>query len=335
MDVPNIDANISSVEIEETTGGLFRCEIELLNFGVDGYLYLDRETIDFGQTITVSVGFGETESKLFEGRITGLEATYIMDGGTRLTVLAEDRLQDLRMTRRTRTFEDLSDEDVMRRIAQEHSLQPEFEDLSGPTYRVLAQTNLSDLAFIRECARRLNAEIWLDGTTLHVAKRTSRGDERVTLAYGSNLHECHIRADLAHQCTELSVSGWDPQSKDAIQETADDGAVSSELNGLTSGSSVLSDALGERKASLVHTVPLSSDEAKAIVEARYRERARQFVTGTGTADGNPDIRAGTILELSQMGQMFDGEYMVVRACHRMGIERGYETEFDIERAGIG
>jgi phage protein D len=334
-DAPAIAANIVAVEVEETTAGLYRCEIELLNFGIGGYLYLDRETLDFGQQITLTVGFGDSGELLFEGRITGLEATYVEDGGSRLTVLAEDRLQDLRMTRRTRTFEDVTDEDVMRRIAQEHSLQPQFEDLSGPSYRVLAQTNLSDLAFVRECARRLNAEIWLDGTTLHAAKRTSRGDERVELAYGAQLHECRIRADLAHQCTELSVSGWDPQSKDAIQETADESAVSSELNGLTSGSSVLSEVFGERKASLVHTVPLSTSEAQAVAEARYRERARRFVTGTGTADGNPRIRVGALLKLVNMGQLFDGEYIVVRALHRLGMERGYETEFDIERAGIG
>jgi phage protein D len=199
----------------------------------------------------------------------------------------------------------------------------------------LAQTNLSDLAFMRECARRLNAEIWLDGTTLYGAKRASRGQERVRLAYGANLHECQIRADLAHQCSELSVNGWDPLSKEAIHDTADESAIASELNGLTGGSAILAEAFGERKASLVHTIPLSSDEARAVAEARYRENARRFVTGTGFADGDPRIRVGAILELSQLGQLFDGDYYVVRACHRMGVEHGYQTEFDIERAGIG
>lgn len=335
QDQPGINANISALEVEETIAGLYRCEIELLNFGVNGYLYFDRRDIDFGMKVEVNTGVEDSANPLFTGTITGLEATYIADGGTRLTILAEDRLQDLRMTRRTRTFEDVTDEDVMQQIAQDHGLQTEFEGLSGPTHRILAQTNLSDLAFLRECARRINAEVMVDDTTLVVAKRTSRGSDPITLAYGASLRECQIRADLAHQCTELSVNGWDPQSKTAISEIADDSAIAQELNGLTGGSSILETAFGARKASLVHTVPLSTEEAREVAEARYRERARQFVTGSGTADGDPRIRAGTTLELSQMGPMFDGEYYVVRALHRLSLERGYETEFDIERPGIG
>ena len=42
----------------------------------------------------------------------------------------------------------MTDEDVLRQIAQEHSLTPDLS-LDGPSYRTLAQVNQSDLAFIR------------------------------------------------------------------------------------------------------------------------------------------------------------------------------------------
>ena len=77
-------------------------------------------------------------------------------------MLAEDRFQDLRMVRRSRTFEDVSDRDVIEQIAGEHGLTTDV-DLDGPTYRVLAQVNQSDLAFLRERARAVDAELWLDG----------------------------------------------------------------------------------------------------------------------------------------------------------------------------
>ena len=132
----------------------------------------------------------------------------------------------------------------------------------------------------------------------------------------------------------LSVSGWDPAAKEAIYESADESAISSELNGGRSGSAILQEAFGERKQSIVHTIPFSTAEATAIAEARYREKARQFVMGTGVADGDPQIRVGAILELSQLGSLFDGEYYVVRTCHTISIEQGYQTEFDVERASI-
>ena len=333
-DNPSLSQNIVAATVEESIEGLYRCEIELVNFSAGQYLYFDGSTFDFGSEIRFSVGIGTQEGRLFQGYITALEATYIDGGGTRLTILAEDKLQDLRMARRSRTFEDLTDEDVMQQIAQEHSLQTSFAGLNGPTYPILAQTNLSDLAFLRQCARRLNAEIWLDGSTLHVANRPTRATERVTLAFGANLQSFQVRADLAHQCTEFSVSGWDVAAKRAIHETAAESTISNELNGGRSGSAILQDAFGERKQSLVHTIPLSTAEATAIAAARYREKARQFVTGSGVADGDPRIRVGTILDLSQLGTLFDGEYYVISTCHTVTIEQGYQTAFAVERANV-
>ena len=77
-------------------------------------------------------------------------------------MLLEDRFQDMRMTQRTRTFEDVSDSDVMNRIAQRLWLAGQHRRRTGPTYKVLAQVNQSDLAFLRDRARSIDAEIWMD-----------------------------------------------------------------------------------------------------------------------------------------------------------------------------
>jgi len=330
-----MSANVSAATVTETVAGLYACEIELLNHDASGYLYFDRNQFNFGSKIELAVGLGAQTETLFEGFITGLEARYLDGGGSRLTILAEDALQNLRMTRRTRTFEEVTDEEVMSQIAQEHSLQTNFEELSGPTYRVLAQTNLSDLAFLRQSARRLNAELWIAGGRLHAARRSARGANRVILAYGANLRSFQGRADLAHQCTEFAVGGWDVQAKTMIRETAGASAISSELNGLNGGSAILEDAFGPRVASIVHTVPLTTAEARAVSEAEYQKKARRFVTGRGTADGNPRLRVGAILELSQLGQMFDGDYYIVQTTHSIDLDHGYTTDFEVERAGIG
>ena len=107
----------------------------------------------------------------------GLEACFPEGQSPEIRVLAEDRFQDLRMTRRTRTFSDVTDSDVITQIANDHGLSPSVS-VNGPTYKVLAQVNQSDLAFVRERARAIDAEVWMKGNTLnakphgtHVAKR--------------------------------------------------------------------------------------------------------------------------------------------------------------------
>jgi phage protein D len=325
--------------VEETIEGLFRCEACFSNFGAQqgggtDYLYFGRDVLDFGKEIAINLGSGDQPVEIFKGRITGIEAEYPEQGGSQILVLAEDKLQGLRMTRRTRSFEDVSDQDVIEQIANEHSLTPQL-NLDGPTYKVLTQVNQSDLAFIRERARSVNAELWVQDTTLYAKSRTDRNASTIDLSYGVNLLSFTVLADLSQQCTELGVAGWDVEGKDGIDETADESAISAELNDDSSGSSILQQAFASRKERIVHTVPFSVEEARSIAQARYRERARHFVTGTGLADGDTSIRVGAIVNLSRLGGLFNGKYYVVRARHSYDRTYGFRTEFDVERPGLG
>jgi phage protein D len=335
----DLSDNVVSILVEESIDGLFRCEIVLNNFGMIpnvgmDYLFFDRSKLNFGKEIGLRLGPGTPPVQLFSGRITALEAEYPAGGGSRIVVLAEDRLQDLRMTRRTRNFEDVSDADIIQQIAGEHGLEADV-NATGPQHKCITQVNQSDLAFVRERARAVNAEVWVNEKKLQIKPRTSQTGSPVELAYGAGLFAFQVRADLAHQCTELSVSGWDVANKDTIQETADSSAVSGELGFGQDGGSILKTALGERKASVVHTVPLTSTEAQSIAKARYRERARRFVTGSAEAEGNPKIRVGTTVQLAELGDMFNGKYYVTRTVHLFDVASGYRTEFDVESPRIG
>ncbi len=334
-------ANVTAVLVEETVDGLYRCEVTFNNFGEPAgggtadYLYFGRDVLEFGKEFGVQLGSDQPQAQVFTGRISALEANFPEGGGAQIVALAEDRLQDLRMTRRTRSFEDASDADIIEEIAAAHSLTPDVS-LEGPTYKSVAQVNQSDLAFIRERARSVNGEVWVEESTLFAKSRTERGgSNNVDLGFGMELFAFSARADLAHQCTELGVAGWDVAAKEAILETAGESAVSAELNGDMGGATVLEQAIGPFKQRIVHSVPLTSDEATHMAEARYRERARRFITGTGLADGNPKIRVGTFVTLSGLGKLFDGKYYIVRATHTYDLTNGYRTEFDVERPGIG
>jgi len=131
-----LSTDILAVLVEETTEGLFRCEatfnnVDARNSSV-GYLYFGRDVLDFGKDFAIQLGAGDNARRVFKGRISALEAEYPSGGDGLLIVMAEDRLQDLRMTRRTRTFENVSDQDVLQQIAQEHSLDTDI-NVTGPT----------------------------------------------------------------------------------------------------------------------------------------------------------------------------------------------------------
>lgn len=332
------DNELLSLLVEESMLGLFRCEAHFSNWGTKSsradFLFFDRQTLDFGKELTVECGTPDASQAIFKGRITGMEALYPQQRAPELTVLAEDRFQDLRMERRTRSFENVSDSDVIQQLASQHGLSAQV-DVDGPTYRVLAQVNQSDLAFLRERAVAIDADLWVEDRTLHAQTRSRRTSGNVTLTYGADLLEFTVLADLAHQRTSVKVSGWDVASKDKIDEEATESVVSSELDGGRSGSTVLARALAERKERVVFATPLSQAEARAVAEARYRTRARRFLRGHGVVDGRPGIRVGSKLDIRGLGDLFNGNYYVTRARHTFDLRDGYRTSFEVERAGIG
>jgi len=331
---PGLSQGLLELSVRETVQGLYRAELRFGNWGPKGnqigFLYFDRKKLDFGKELRLQL----EGDLLFQGRVSAIEARFSEGSSPEIAVLLEDRLQDLRMTRRTRTFNDVSDADVITSIANDHGLSPSV-DLSGPTHKVLAQVNQSDLAFIRERARAAGAELWIDDRTLNARPRTSRNGQTLKLKYGADLRHFTALADLAHQRTSVAVSGWDVSGKQSITQKADEASVRGELGSDSSGAKILGDTFGKRDESVAHTVPLTTDEAKAQAEAWYRTTARRFLVGRGLAQPNAKLRVGVWIELDGLGSLFNGKYYLADVHHFFDGTSGFRSEFTAERPGLG
>lgn len=322
------------LSVRETLDGLYACEAVFGNWGPSNgsttYLYFDRQTLEFGKDFEILLG----SDRLFKGRIMALEGRFPEGSPPTIAVLVEDRFQDLRMTRRTRTFPQSSDSDMMSQLASDHGLTPDVS-VTGPTHKVLAQTNVSDLAFMRERARVLDAELWLDDSTLSAKSRSGRNGGTLTLGLGNELREFEVLADLAGQRTSVIVTGWDVSGKSAVSESADDSTLSGELQSDDSGSSILQSALGARKETVGFSTPVDSQEARTTSESLFKQRGRKFVTGRGVAKTDPKLRVGATLTLNGLGPLFTGKYYVVESEHRFDATQGLRTTFTVERPGLG
>jgi phage protein D len=149
------------------------------------------------------------------------------------------------------------------------------------------------------------------------------------------LHEYTVLADLAHQRTAISVTGWDVAGKAALRYEATDSALGGELDGGVSGAAILGSGFGPRKDEMVQTVPLTAQEAQSAAEAAYRLVARRFVTGRGVAEVEAGLRVGRTVDLQGLGPLFGGKYYVAEVRHRFDIGHGIRTEFTAERPGLG
>jgi phage protein D len=332
--------DIVRLDVDESTSGMktltarFLAQGPKANEAQEKLLYLDGEVLDFGKILEVSIGDAAEQRVIFKGAMSALEASFSEGTEPEVEVFAEDKLMALRMTRRMKTYRQKSDADIARDIANEHGLSVEA-DADGPTYDVVQQWNQSDLAFLRERAALIQAELWFQDDKLYFKSRGSRAATDVTLVRGNQLLEVQLRADLAHQRTKVKVSGYDASARDKLDEEAASDAVSAEVSGGRTGPSVLERAFGERVSYRVREVPLLGGEAQAWAKQEMLRRARGFVSVVGVTDGTTDLIVGSKLTLQGVGKPFEGDpYYVTRVHHSYDLHDGHRTRFEAERATL-
>lgn len=325
------------LDIEETTGGLRTLVAHVVgsasreNPTSDVVEYLDGQVVDFGKRLEVSVGPPGNERVVFAGLVSAIEVSFEEGDVPHVTVRAEDELMKLRMSQRSATYRNVSDGDVARTIAGRHGLTPDIA-ADGPTYDVVQQVNQSDLAFLRERARMVEAEVWAFDGTLHFATRDQRVGTAVTLTRGNELQSVSVRADLAHQCSRVHICGYDARQREAIDAEAPASTVQAEIAGGRTGPETLSRAFGDLEGRSVRDVPLAQAEAQAFAKAEMLRRSRRFVTVCGTTTGTPQLVVGSRVTLARCGRPFDGDgYYVTYVHHMFDLARGLRASFEAER----
>jgi uncharacterized protein len=325
-----------AMEMTESEGGMSRLEMRFSNIasnpeGGSEFAFEDDQVLKLGSELAVYGGDENAPQEIFRGLVTGLDADFPQDGPPELVVLAEDALQRARMARRTALHEELSIGDLANTIAQRYNLTPRVTGFSD-SIGTWMQLNESDLAFLRRLLARYDGDAQVVGTELHVSPRGDVQRGTLELQLASQLRRARVLADLAHQVTEVTVTGWDAAQGQRVSKSST-GADLGPGSG-RQGSTVL-EAIGARAEHVGQLAVLTDAEAQALADASFDRRARRFVSIEGLAEGNPALRVGTHVTLGGLGPRFDNTYYIVRACHRYDQERGYETEFQGECAYLG
>jgi uncharacterized protein len=328
------------LEVEETTAGLKTLSARVVGHGYrqgsdsETQLFLDGAILNFGSRLQVAIGPAEDKRTIFDGYISSLQTSFQEGLPPEVVFFAEDKLMQLRMTHRSKTYNEVTDSDIVRAIASQHGIQAQA-DAEGPTYDVVQQWNMSDLAFLRERARLIQAEFWFADDKLWFQTRNQRTGTSLTLGRENQLISVEARADLAHQRTKVTFSGFDAKSRDKINEDAEASVIQAEISGGNTGPSLLQQFFGDVVSFRVRETPLLNGEARAWAKAEMLRRARAFVTVTGVTRGSPDMVVGSRLTFPDIGHPFEGSgYYVTRVQHTYDLTQGHRTRFASERATL-
>ncbi len=332
-----VTAQLLGLRMSEHEAGMSDLEVRFSNFGsfaagLADQVFEDGTILKLGTALIVYAGDVSSPTEIFRGTVTALQAIFPGGGPPELILLAEDALQGARMQRHTKNWDDTSLSAIVQQIASGLGLTPVTSGLDTTIGSEL-QLNESDLHFLRRLLARYDADLQVVGTELHATPRSQAQRNTIELDMNSQLHEVRLLADLAHQVTQVTATGWDFNQGQTISVTSNTTTLGPG-SGQT-GTAWLSQALTTRSEQLANFAVSNQADAQALVNAEYAQRSRRFVVARGVAEGNPTLRVGSALTLTGLGPRFSNTYYTTAAVHKFDTEHGYQTEFTAECAYLG
>ena len=113
-----------------------------------------RSRIAFGSKIVISATTDGVPTELISGEVTAFEQETDATG-TWTIIRGYDPMHRLTRGRRTRTFADTTDADIVRQLATSAGIEVGDIVNDGPTYEHVSQVNLSDWEFLRARANEI------------------------------------------------------------------------------------------------------------------------------------------------------------------------------------
>ncbi|MEO6797946.1 MAG: VgrG-related protein [Candidatus Dormibacter sp.] len=299
---------------------------------------LNQLNVHIGSTVTIKVtpSGGSSPETLIKGEITALEAEY--DANSLRTILrGYDLSHRLHRGRRTETYKNVTDSDIVRTVASRASLPIGQIDSTSGTFDHVSQANQSDWDFVKARAREIGYEFGMEDGKLQFRQPVAASGAPQTgsyqshtdplqLVFGDDLIEFRPRVTSAEQVTDIKVRGWDPDSKQVVIGSTTAGTVAAA--GVHDGPASLAGTFGGPPHTTV-TRPLGQQAQVDTAAASIKEiLASAVAEADGTAHGNPKLKAGSTVSIGVVGREFEGQYTLSAARHVFG-PQGYRTHFAI------
>jgi uncharacterized protein len=305
----------------------------------------DADLFREGSAVKIALGYVDDLQDMIEGEITQISPSFPQDGIPTVAIQGNTLLHRLDGNHNTRTFQGVSDKEIVEKIAQEANLEADAED-PNVKYEYVMQPNQTDLEFLRERAKKLHFEILVQDKKLIFRRSQEQQTNSYTLiwahtqkaiAMGSKtlpLSTFSLQLNASAPATGTETRSYDPATKQAFVSHAGPSDQTSPMGGTTRGGDVTSDAFKRDRKHVHVTTPFGSkSECAEHAKAAYNNKAMGLVSGTAETIGVPDLRGGQIITMLGVGRRFEGDYRIDEATHNIGSD-GYKTSLTVKRNSV-
>lgn len=333
----------------------FTADITLMN--VDGFMALDA--LKPGDEIELLMGYqGGAEATVFSGeisyiepsfspvyqimRVSGYDVTHRLTRGTNSRTWGEGHEVD-------QDAGDIASEVIAdakeRKGETSHGLSGST-DAASVKVEWVGQFGTNNYQFIRSLGQGISMSMdsqCAEGSSgLDFVAVDVTASPKVTICFDKPdpadavlVMSADFSLSTVKQVGKVEVRGWNVKEKKAILGTAE--SCSQPFDG-TSGPNMAGEAhWGSGSAgpvvSVMDETVVDDAEAEALAQSIFDSLAMEYVTGTVAVKGQPELRAGDVVELKGFGSRFSGKYLVQGAEHAYAADGSspYTTTLSVVR----
>jgi phage protein D len=306
------DAHFQSYIVDRD---MFQPDMAAIVLANQGDVYSPKKV---GAAIEIKVGNDKTS--IFKGEIVGLEPVYKGGDKTIITIRAMNKLHRLLRKRKSITFTDKTDQQILNQVVSDAGLTLEWKHETSITYKHVYQHNQAALEFLRTRAARMGCHVWCVDTTVFVKQPDLQSGPIATFNVDQEadaiLHRLAPRLNSSAVINKVTVKGWNPETKELI--TGDASVQGSKLGSQTSVAG--SGSLGNEETFTVDHPIWSAEEAKALAKARLQDASLSYMTGEAECAGNPRLDLGKVVKVVANAMKgddpFNGNYYIMGLTHR-------------------
>lgn len=304
---------------------------------------------DVDNRLDLSIGYADDRLvDVFEGEITGVNASFPAGGMPTMTVVAHDYLHRTTQGKYARGFGPLPDALIVAILGAENRLIPLIDPALQGASAALAAVNYifggagrkqnaqSDLELLKEIAGLYDADFWVEGDLLYFSRFVPKEyTPRLTLGWGSSLMDFSPKVSTIGRIAGVSMKFtlreiplsfvvtvfWD-FDREVLGMNVTPGEAAAGTKAVSGPTFTIIDHPIASPADIAHS-------AMAITR-ELRNKLNNRLTATGTAVGDPRIRAGAMITIEGVGPNFSGDYRVASATHSLDAG-GYRTAFEVRK----
>jgi phage protein D len=249
-------------------------------------------------------------------------------------------LHRLLRKRKSVTFTDKTDEQILKDVVDDASLSLEWKHEKSIQYKHVYQHNQTDMEFLRTRAARMGCHVWCVGDKVYVKQPELQGSEIATLAVDVQSQNAELRMfaprlNSSAIVNKVTCRGWNPETKELI--TGEATVQRSQLGSQTSVAG--SGKLGNEETFTVDHPIWSKEEASALAKARLQDASLSYITGEAEVKGSGLFDLGKLVKITPNSagadDPFNGKYYIMGVTHRHIVgkakDAGYVTILRLAR----